>query len=423
VILGTLLSLAAKSLWNRRLTTILTAASIALSVALLLSVERVRAGARDGFSNTISRTDLIVGARGGPVQLLLYSVFRMGNATNNISWESYSRYANHPAVQWTIPMSLGDSHRGFRVVATSGAFYEHYRFRGDRSIAFASGQVPVGVFDVALGADVARELGYGLGERIIVSHGTEEVAFYKHDDKPFAIVGILEKTGTPVDRSVYVTLEGMEAIHADWTDGAPPAPGQATPASAMSAEQLQPKVITAFLVGLKSRAAVLSFQREVNVDESEPLMGIIPGVTLNELWRTIAYAEDGLRVVSAFVVLVGLLGMLVTLYTAVNERRREMAILRAVGARPRTLVGLLVMESWALGTAGALAGIGLMYAVFLIVRPYVEREFGLLLPLSALSPYEWAIVGGVSALALVVGFVPALRAYRNSLADGLVTRI
>jgi putative ABC transport system permease protein len=152
-------------------------------------------------------------------------------------------------------------------------------------------------------------------------------------------------------------------------------------------------------------------------------MAIIPGVTLDELWRTIAYAEDGLRIVSSFVVLVGLVGMLVTLYASVNERRREMAILRAVGAHPRTLVALLVFESWLLGTLGALLGVVGMYASFLAVRPYVEREFGILLPLQSLSAPEFWLLGFVSAAALLIGLVPALRAYRNSLTDGLVIRI
>lgn len=422
--LGTLALLASRSLWNRRFTTLLTAASVALSVALLLGVERVRAGARESFSNTISQTHLIVGARGGAVQLLLYTVFRMGNATNNVSFESYRKYASHPAVEWTIPFSLGDSYRGFRVVGTNEDFYARYRYRGDRQLAFSEGQAPKGIFDVVLGAQVARELGHRIGDAIVVTHGvTDGPALQTHDDRPFRVVGVLAKTGTPVDRAVYISLEGMEALHVDWGDGAPPMPGQGTPAEALRAETLAPKQITSFLLRLKSFPAILTLQREINVDETEPLMAIIPGVTLDELWRTIAYAEDGLRIVSAFVVLVGLVGMLVTLYASVNERRREMAILRAVGAHPRTLVALLVFESWLLGTLGALAGVGAMYGAFLAVRPYVEREFGILLPLQPLSVPEFVLLGVVSGAALLIGLVPALRAYRNSLTDGLVIRI
>jgi putative ABC transport system permease protein len=416
--------LAIKSLFNRRFTSILTVLSIALSVALFLGVERVRSGARESFSNTISKTHLIVGARGSPIQLLLYSVFRMGNATNNIDWKTYQKYASRPDVEWTIPISLGDSHMGFRVVATDHNFYEHYRFRGTESIAFAEGKAPNDVFEVAIGAEAARELKYKIGDAVVVTHGvTDGPGIINHSDKPFTLVGILDRTGTPADRSVYITLEGMEAIHMDWGDGAPPMPGQEIKASTIHKEDVRIGQITSFLMRLKSFPTILTLQREINNDTSEPLMSIIPGVTLDELWRTISYGEDALRVVSGFVVIVGLLGMLVTLYTSVNERRREMSILRAIGARPRTLITLLVTESWLLGSAGALVGTGFMYIFFILIQPYVAREFGLMLPVKILSELEFVMLGGVSLLSMLVGFVPAWRAYRNSLADGLVARV
>jgi putative ABC transport system permease protein len=119
--------LALRSLGNRRLTAILTILSIGLSVALLLGVEKVRSGARESFANTISGTDLIVGARGGGVQLLLYSVFRIGNASNNITWKSFQDVAARPEVAWIVPLSLGDSHRGFRVLGTTRDYFERYR--------------------------------------------------------------------------------------------------------------------------------------------------------------------------------------------------------------------------------------------------------------------------------------------------------
>ena len=215
-----LLSLAYQSLRSRKLTSALTLGSIALSVALLIGVEQVRLGGRESFANTISQTDLIVGARGGALQLLLYTVFRVGSATNNIAYASYDYFRKHPAVAWTIPYSLGDSHHGFRVVGTSQEFYQYYRYRRDRQVELAEGRVPSEIFDVALGSDVAAELKYRLGERVIITHGiTHGRGLLEHDDKPFTVVGTLKKTATPVDRSLYITLEGMEAMHLDWAAG------------------------------------------------------------------------------------------------------------------------------------------------------------------------------------------------------------
>jgi putative ABC transport system permease protein len=221
-----LLSLAYKSLSNRKLTTSLTLASIALSVTLLIGVEHVRVGVRENFSHTLSQTDLIVGARGGALQLLLYAVFGMGSATNNLSYASYAKLKRHPAVQWTIPYSLGDSHRGFRVIGTNEDFYKEYRYRQDRKLAFAEGHAASDVFEVVLGHAVAQQLGYKLGAAIVVAHGvTSGRGIIEHDDKPFRVAGILQKISTPIDRALYITLEGMEAMHIDWQEGAPPRPG------------------------------------------------------------------------------------------------------------------------------------------------------------------------------------------------------
>ncbi len=419
-----LLSLAYKSLSNRKLTTGLTLASIALSVALLIGVEHVRMGVRENFSHTLSQTDLIVGARGGALQLLLYAVFGMGSATNNLSYVSYATLKHHPAVQWTIPYSLGDSHRGFRVIGTNEDFYKEYRYRQDRKLAFAEGHAASEVFDVVLGHAVAQQLGYKLGAAIVVTHGvTSGRGILEHDDKPFRVVGILQRTATPVDRALYITLEGMEAMHIDWQEGAPPRSGEAVPAARIHKEDIAIKQITAFLLRTKSRFETLRLQREINAFEDEPLMTIIPGVALSELWRSIGYAEDGLKIVTVCVIIVGFLGMLMALYTSLNERRREMAILRAVGVGPHKIAALLVLESGVLSLMGCLLGVGLVYGLLFALQPVVEQHFGLYIPVRALSSVEYGYALATLVAGCGIGLVPAFKAYRNTLADGLSMRL
>lgn len=417
------LKMALQSLFNRRVTTLLTIFSVALSIMLLLAVERVRHGARDSFTNTISGTDLIVGGRGGTVQLLLYAVFRMGSATNNMSYESLEEIRSWPEVAWTIPYSLGDSHRGFRVVGTTSDFYERYQYQRGKKVAFASGNEPKGLFDVVVGSAVAKRLNYKTGDRITLSHGISEVSFQNHDDKPFTITGVLAATGTPIDRSVYITLEGIEALHIDWQDGAPPVQGEGIAASSLSADNIKIHQVTAVLIGAQSRIQTLNLQRRINDYENEPLMAIIPGVSLSELWDAISYAEDGLRVVSLFVVIVGLLGMLVSIYNSLNERRREMAILRSVGAGPRLIFGLLMLESTIITLVGMLAGICGMYLGFVIAQPILEQEFGLFIPVAVPSTAEWIYLGAIAAFGLLMGAVPAWRAYNNTLMDGLTIKV
>jgi putative ABC transport system permease protein len=414
--------MAIKSLKNRKFTTILTIASIALSVTLLLGVERIRKEAKASFVKTVSGTDLIIGARTGPVQLLLYSVFRIGNATNNISWESYQEVARNPNVKWTIPISLGDSHHGYRVMGTNSDYFEYFRFAGGRRLEMAGGRIFNGVFEAVLGADVARALDYQLDEEIVIAHGAGKVSFVKHDDKPFTVVGILQRTGTPVDQTVHVPLEGIEAIHIDWHDGAP-VPGQSISAQQALTMDLSPKVVTAFFVGLKSRIAAFSVQRFVNQYSQEPLLAILPGVSLQELWSLIGVAENALLAVSGFVVVVGLSGMLIALMTSLNERRREMAILRSVGARPLHVFSLIVGESALLTFMGVAIGIGLLYGLLLTSQPLILERFGLFIEIGAVSLYELGLIIIVCLAGIIIGLIPGYRIYRYSLADGMTIRI
>ena len=324
-----ILRLSIASLFARALTVGMTVLAIALSVALFLGVEKVRTGAKASFADTISGTDLIVGARSGSVQLLLYSVFRIGNATNNVTWESYQDIASRSDVEWIVPISLGDSHRQFRVMGTTTAFFEHYKYRQGRSLAVSDGAIMDDLFDTVIGADVAATLGYSVGDPIVVAHGL--ASFSEHKDQPFRVSGILEKTGTPVDRTVIVSLEAIEAIHVDWQSGAQ-VPGQSTPADVIRQMELTPKAITAALVGVESPLQTFALQRAINEYDEEPLLAILPGVALQELWGIVGIAETALLAVSAMVVVTALIGMMATIFSSLNERRREMAIFRAMVA-------------------------------------------------------------------------------------------
>ncbi|HCQ98091.1 MAG TPA: peptide ABC transporter permease [Acidobacteria bacterium] len=416
------LNLAWKSLLNRRFSALLTIGAIALSVMLLIGVERIRTETRASFANTISGTDLIVGARSGSIQLLLFSVFRIGNATNNITWESYQDIAGHDAVAWTVPISLGDSHRGFRVLGTDHGYFEHYRFGRKQPLTFAQGGRFEDVFDAVLGAEVASELVYRLDQDIAIAHGAGKVTFHQHDDKPFSVVGILAPTGTPVDNTIHVSLEGIEAIHVDWRDGAP-MPGTKVSAEQARKRDLSPKAITAFLVGLKSKIATFQLQRKINEYRAEPLLAILPGVALTELWGVMGVAEQMLLVVSVFVVLVGLSGMLVALLTSLNERRREMAVLRSVGARRHHIFALMVSEAVVLTLIGIGIGLALLYILMVAAQPVLQDRFGILIALGPPGAYELGLLSLVLLAGAVVGLIPAYRAYRNSLADGLTIRV
>ncbi|WP_407530713.1 ABC transporter permease [Vibrio parahaemolyticus] len=419
--MSAVIKLAWKSLMNRKATAVLTIMTVAISVILLLGVERIRTQAKDSFANTISGTDLIVGGRSGQVNLLLYSVFRIGNATNNIDWKSYQEFSQHRAVDWAIPISLGDSHKGFRVMGTNHSYFEHYKYGSKQPLTFSKGKEFNELFETVLGSDVAKQLGYQIGSEIIIAHGISDVGFSRHDKLPFKVVGILAPTGTPVDKTVHVSLEAIEAIHVGWESGARLGP---TPdVKVLQERDFQPKQITAMLVGLKSRIQTFALQRQINNYPKEPLSAIMPGVALHELWGMMSVAEQALMAVSGFVVIAGLLGMLSSLLTSLQERRREMAILRAMGARPRHVFSLLISEASLLTAAGIVTGVLGLYAILALLQPLIQQHYGINLTLSTLSAYEWMLLSFVQCAGIVIGFIPAFRAYRQSLSDGMTIRI
>ena len=421
--------LAWKSAKARAATTILTILSIAISTALVLGVEKVRNGARASFEQTVSGTDLIVGARSGPINLLLYSVFRLGDPTANVSWQTYENFAKRSDVAWTVPLSLGDSHGGFRVLGTTTDYFQHYRYRAKQSLAFQEGEVFTGVFDAVLGAAAARELGYDLGQEFAIAHGLKSASFAEHKNRPFKVVGILKPTGTPVDRTVHVSLEGIEAVHLGWNNGAPPigrplgARGLDAAVPDLNKSDLEPETITAFLVGLKSKSAVLRFQRDANTYKREALSAVIPGVALSQLWRVIGAAEQALRAVALIVVAAGFTGLLTTILTSLNERRREIAVLRAVGAKGRDVFSLLVLESTLVAGIGAIIGAAAITLLLSVFSQTIETAAGLPLGGFELSAYDCYIVTGIVSLGFMVGFIPGWLAYRQSLSDGLTVRI
>lgn len=419
-----LFSLAWASLLNRKGSVILTIVAVAVSVALFLGVEKARSGAREGFENTISGTDLIVGAPTGTVNLLLYSVFRMGSATAEVSWPTYRQITERPDVAWAVPIALGDSHRGFRVMGTTGAYFDHYKYGGGQPLELSEGVIFDDLFDAVIGADVARDLGYGLDTPLVLTHGLGAADLGSgHENRPFRVSGILKPTGTPVDRTVHVSLEAITAIHVGWETGAKNPLADSIPTEMIRSFDLTPKTVTAIFVGLERKGTILTTRRQINTNRGEPLMAIIPGEALRELWGVTSIAERALLAVSGFVIAVGLVSILTSILTSLNERRREMSILRATGARPGHIFSLLVLESGLIGFMGAVIGIVIVHGLFALIAPALQARYGVAFGGGGPGLLDLYVLGAVTLASLAIGAVPALAAMRRSLADGLSVRM
>ena len=443
--MNSLLGMARQSAWNRRSTLVWVVLSLALATALLWTLERLRHDIRSSFEQSVSGVDLIVGARSSPVQLLLYSVFHIGSPAQSMSMDSVRALAQQRSVSWVVPLSLGDSHRGFPVLGTTPAYFQHFAYGDKQPLSLQHGAVFAGTLDglyeAVIGAEVARQKGYSLGQSITLGHGLHSddhdhdpavgsvvdssgsaPPADEHADKPFKVVGILAPTGTPVDRTVHVSLQALEALHLGWVGGASLS-GAQIPADQARKFNLEPEEVTAALVGLKSRAAVFNVQRWVNHYEAEALMGVMPGVALGELWAVLGVGENALLAVSALVALVSVVSLMAVVLAGLNERRRELAVLRAVGAGPRHVLGLLTFEGLWVTCAGVVLGVLLAQVGMALGSPWLQQALGIRLQMAAPLPTQGLLAAAVLLAGMLASLGPAWRAYRLSLADGLSPRV
>ncbi|MBS3797419.1 ABC transporter permease [Pseudoalteromonas sp. BDTF-M6] len=416
-----LLKLASKSLLNRRASVLLSLLTIAISVMLLLTIERVRMQAKESFAATVSGTDLIVGARTGDIQLLLASVFRIGHMNNGVSWQSYQDISSKKGIKWVLPLSLGDTHKGYAVLGTSGDYFHYFQFGKKQHLSFSAGGPFAQANEVVLGAEVAKRLGYGLGDKIVVAHGMGKTSFHHHDDKPLVVVGILAATGTPVDKTLHVPLIAIDQLHGAEAVQVEHHEHSDHEQHHQEADDLigEPKQISAFLLGFDSPLYTLQVRRNINNYQAEPLMAIMPGVTLRELWGMLAMVEKLLLLFSVVVLVVSLLGMLTTLLANLSQRRRELAILRSVGAKPWHIFSLMSMESLLISLLGTTFGVALCYLLLALAQPQLQAQAGINIGLQGISRYELMLIAVIMAAAWIVGLIPAVRAYFYSLHDGM----
>ncbi len=402
-----------KSLMNRKLSVALTLASLTVSIIIVISVEHIRSQARESFNRTVSGVDLIVGARTSPINLLLYSVFRIGNASNNIGSESYELIAGDPRVAWTIPLSLGDSHRGFRVVGSNNNFFEHFQYGTQQHLSFSQGSGFTTAYDTVLGAQIAKQLQYRVGDSITLSHGIGEVSFSNHESTPFRITGILAATGTPVDQALHVPLEGLDGAHGIVHDD------HHEHSVVDEHHHIASSEITAFMLGLNSRMSVFELQRAINEYDGEALTAILPGVALAELWQVMGTVENILAVISALVMLASLLGIATMLLSSMRERQREIFLFRSVGMHSSSVFLLIEIEALLITAAASVAAIALVSIALTLSQTWLSQEFGLLIDTSPLSSNIAFYIGIIFLACSVLSLLPGIAAYRSSLGTQL----
>ena len=415
-----LIQLAFKSILSRKLVVILLTISIGLSTMLLIGVQKIKESARSSFSHSISGTDLIVGARTGDIQLLMYTVFHVGKPVSNVSWNTVNRIKAHPQVDWIIPISLGDSHNRYSVVGTTSDYFKHFKYGRKKNLSYQKGKPFNALFDVVIGSEVAQNLNYQIGDTIYLSHGTNKSASRRHDNKRFTIQGILNHTGTPVDKSLFVSLESIEALHIDWKNGVAPLSKNSLGNDQINTLSLTPKSVTGCFLGLKSKLSVFSVQRQLIDKFNEPLSAIIPGVSLAQLWKSISTIDSAFFIITLLVILVAFIGLVLALFMSLNQRQKELALLRSMGCHPIQIFLLLTFESLIITCTGVLLGMTLLISSGYFITPFLEAKMGLVLSLTSLTHQELLLALSIILFGLIVSAIPAFQAYRKSISDSLL---
>ena len=387
-----MLKVAWQSLLYRRGAVLLTIAAVAVSVFTLLGTQHVRQAAKKSFNSTISGVDLIVGPRSSDINLLLTTVFRIGHPSQNMSWNSYKKLIAHKKVEWAIPISLGDSHKGFRVVGTQTQFFTQFQYGQSRKLSYKKGRNFSNIDEVVLGAQVAKKLKYTLNIPLVLSHGLAATSFNKHTAHPFRVVGILDATGTPVDNAIYVSLAGLEMIHQ-------PSKNQ---------HQLEPNSISAALIGLTSTLSTFKVQREINTMKEEPLTAILPGVALTQLWQISRGLEKTLQLMAWLILFASLLGLGAMLLSTLRERRYELSVMRILGANSKTIFLLIQIESLCLALLGILLGGLSLFIAITIANPWVVAQYGIDIGFINITSQSLTIISSVLLGTIFVGGVPAL---------------
>ena len=419
-------SLAWRSAWSRRHALAMVALSVSVSVLILLGVQQLRHDARQSFTQALSGVDLIVGPRGSASELMLYSVFQVGRPSRNMAHEAYLSLRALPQVRWAVPVQLGDTYRGFPVLGTTPELFEVFQTQGARlqwaqGRPFADPQADAGaVVEAVLGAQVAARHGLSVGDRLVLTHGRSDGLAPDHADQPFTVVGVLQATGAPIDRNVIISLQGFEALHQGmgapglpWLGGVGAAPTVAERAA------LVPRELTAVWVGLHARTEVFSARRGIERLPQDSLMAVLPGVALDELWQVVKLAENALLAIGVLVAVSGMLSVAAVLMVGLSARRKELAVLRALGATPLALLGLVWLEALGVCLLGMLGGLVLHGLGLWALQDLLRTELGIAVQWGwPTAEVAWSLAGLVLA-AWLAASVPALRAYRLSLVDGL----
>ena len=414
-----MLSLLLKSMRSRIIPTSLVTISLMASMVLLLSIERIQQGTEEGFNQSISGVDAIIGPRSSSLELVLYTVFHLGRPTNNITTKTINDVKQRSDISWLVPIALGDSHRGYRVIATEPNYFQHIRYGNNQPLTFSKGAPFAELSEATLGSDVAEKLNYSVGSDIQITHGSIESIGSKHDDFSFTVTGVLNKTGTPIDQAIFLDLKGYELLHLGWKSGKKVFSLEDIDLSSLPPDALNPKTVTAAFVGLKSKLTIFNFSKNIREYTEEAISAVIPGIALSELWSIVGLVDKGFQLLSWIIIAISLIAMVTLIIASLDNRKQEMTIYRANGASPKFLAAMVICESLVIGLVAIIGAIILVTAVTYFATSQLNLALGISPSFKWISLDEIKVFGIILLSGALSSLIPAAMVFRKNLHQAL----
>jgi len=384
---------AARNVRSKPLQTALSLALLAFGVGMVSLMLLTEKQVNDAFERNIKDIDLVLGAKGSPLQLILANVYHIDAPTGNILQAEAEKVLKHPYIASGIPLAYGDNHEGYRIVGTEHAYVAHY----DGSLA--EGRLWDAPFEVTLGARVADNLGMGLGDTFYSAHGLTDQTDV-HTDKTFTVVGILEPSGSVMDQLILTPMESIWNVHAHEGEVIDPATRE----------------ITAMLLKKRNPLAVLTIP---NVLRETNMQVALPAIEVNRMTQQFGLGTSALRAIAMLIMALSFASIFISVLDNLRAKRHELALMRTLGGTPSTLYRLLLLEGGLLSVAGTLLGLGLSRAGLVVLGKVVESEFHYDLATLALLPSEGVLAGAAVAVGLLAAAVPAAGSLRLDISKTL----
>ena len=392
-----LIRLALANLKEHLLTTLLSVMLLAIGVGMVSFIVTVSEQLNDRFNRDIRGIDMVVGAKGSPLQLILSAVYQIDNPTGNISVSESMKIRKHPLVKYSIPLSYGDSYKGFRIVGTDTMYLNHFK------ASFASGEAWTKSMDVVLGSTVAKRLNMGVGAHFHGTHGFEEEG-HAHDEVHYNVVGVLEETGAVIDRLVLTSTKSVWDIHNH-------------DEHLHSDEKELDREFTALLVKFKSPMGLMQLPRLIN--EKTSMQAALPAIEINRLYDLMGVGFSTLQAIGVLMMIIAATSVFISLLNSLKERKQELALMRVLGASPFKLFGLVVLESLLLCIAGYLIGIILGRVSMMALSNFGEQQFKFGIEQVGIAQVEIWLLPFTLCVGIIAAIIPAFRAYRSNISSVL----